>query len=405
MNILMILDGEFPPDERVEKEALTLLSEGNRVFILCLNYGNFKLSENYKGIEIIRIGINKPLRNKMQATYLILPFYRMLWKRKIESVIKEETINVIHIHDLPLADIGIRIRRKYNLKVVCDQHEFYSVWIVRTAHYNTFTGRIVRILSNWEKYERKYLALADLVITVAEPLRETYIKERGVKREKIIVLPNTPSREVFNDNNIDRSVVEKYRDNFMLFYAGHIDILRGINTIIEALPLIRETIPDFKFVLAGRFNRKYYDPIRFADELGVLDMIEYLEWIPLQKLPSYVAASKVCIFIPPNTPEMNSTIVTKVYQNIVMHKPMIVGQPELMKNLVEKNGIGLSIKESNPNDLAEKLIMLWATPELLKSFEENARLIAEDYYWEVTSAPLSDQYGKLKEELSSGIHD
>lgn len=405
MNILMILDGEFPPDERVEKEALTLISEGYRVFILCLNYGNFKPSEIYKGIEIIRIGINKPLRNKLHATYLILPFYRMLWKRKIESVINEKAINVIHIHDLPLSDIGIKLRRRYNLKVVCDQHEFYSVWIIRTAHYNTMTGRVVSFFSNWEKYERKFLPQADLVITVAEPLRDMYINGRGVKKENIIVLPNTPSREVFNDKNIDLSVIEKYRDNFMLFYAGHIDILRGINTIIDALPLLRDAIPDFKFVLAGRFNRKYYDPIRYADDLGVLDMIEYHEWIPLQKLPSYIAASKVCIFIPPNTPEMNRTIVTKVYQNIVMHKPMIVGQPELMKNLVESNRIGLSIRESDPRDLAEKLKMLRSSPELLKSFEKNASLIAGNYYWEVTSAPLSDQYSKFKERLSSRVHE
>jgi hypothetical protein len=29
MNILMILDGEFPPDERVEKEAISLIGRIN----------------------------------------------------------------------------------------------------------------------------------------------------------------------------------------------------------------------------------------------------------------------------------------------------------------------------------------------------------------------------------------
>jgi hypothetical protein len=46
MNILMILDGEFPTDDRVEKEALSLLSEGNKVYLLCLNWGKFAKSEN-----------------------------------------------------------------------------------------------------------------------------------------------------------------------------------------------------------------------------------------------------------------------------------------------------------------------------------------------------------------------
>lgn len=393
MNILMILDGEFPPDERVEKEAQSLISAGNRVFILCLNYGNFSPSENYRGIEIMRIGINRSLRNKLHATYLILPFYRMLWRRRIESQIKEKQIDVIHIHDLPLADIGTRLREKYNLKVVCDQHEFYSNWIVKTAHYNTFAGKIIRYLSNWVKYEKKYLTIADLVITVEKPLLELYVKTRNVDREKIIVLPNTPSKAVFNSDKIDPVIVNRYRNFFVLLYAGHIDILRGINTIIESLPILRKTIPNFKFVLAGKFNRVYYDPLEYSRQLGVEDMIEYHDWIPLNQLPSYIAASKACIHIPPAiSHEVNNTVASKIYQNIVMNKATIVGQAEMMKNFVEKNKIGLSIEESDPRDLANKLILLYNDHELLKTFEDNTRHIAERYYWEVTSETFLERY-------------
>ena len=34
MDILMILDSEFPPDDRVEKEALTLIMAGNNVSMI-----------------------------------------------------------------------------------------------------------------------------------------------------------------------------------------------------------------------------------------------------------------------------------------------------------------------------------------------------------------------------------
>ncbi|MCX6332926.1 MAG: glycosyltransferase family 4 protein [Bacteroidia bacterium] len=397
MNILMILDGEFPPDERVEKEALSLISAGNRLFILCLNYGRSSDSEKYRGIEIIRIRINKSLRNKMQATYLILPFYKILWKKKIKSVIREHSIGVIHIHDLPLADLGIRLRKRYRLRVVCDQHEFYSSWIVKTAHYNTLTGKIIKFLSRWDKYEKKYLPLADLVVTVESPLLELYVTTGQVARNKIVVLPNTPSRTVFNPENIDNTIIEKYKGKFVLLYAGHIDILRGINTIIESLPLIKNAIPDFKFVLAGKFNKRYYDPLKYAQELGVEDMVEYHEWIPLNQLPSYVAASCVCIHVPPSiTREVNNTIASKIYQNIVMNKPTIVGQAEMMKNFIETNRIGLSIRESDPADLAEKLKLLYSDPELVRSFENNTRLIAEKYYWEVTSIPFLEHYKEFQ---------
>jgi glycosyltransferase involved in cell wall biosynthesis len=397
MKILMILDGEFPDDERVEKEAVSLINAGNYVSILCLNYGNQTTEELYKGINIHRKRINRTLRNKLLGTYLITPFYRITWRISILKLLAKFPADIIHIHDLPLSDIGIRLGKSHGLKVVCDQHEYYSNWIVNTAHYNTFTGSIVKSLSNWKKYEKTNLRKADLVITVEEPLRKIYISEVGINPEKIIVTPNTPSLSVFNHQQIDKNIIERYRENFMIFYAGHLDILRGIDTIIESLPLLRESVPGLKFVFAGQFTDKYYNPLKYIEKLGVDDLTEYLGWKPLSILPSYIAASDVCIHVPPSISlEVNSTIATKIYQFIVMQKPIIVGEARMMREFVEDNRIGLSIKESDPKDLAEKIKLLYLNPDLRKEFSENAGKIASKYTWEQTSKSLIESYNKLK---------
>jgi len=397
MKILMILDSEFPPDERVEKEAVSLISAGNDVLILCLNYGSQANAELYKGIHIHRKRINRTLRNKLLGTYLITPFYRITWRRSILKLLAEFPADVIHIHDLPLSDIGIGLRKSYNLKVVCDQHEYYSNWIVNTAHYNTFTGAMVKSLSNWKKYEETNLRNADLVITVEEPLREIYISQVGINPEKIIATPNTPSKSVFNHLQINQDIIEKYRENFMIFYAGHLDILRGIDTIIESLPLLRDSVPGLKFVFAGQFTDKYYNPLKYIEKLGVSDMTEYLGWKPLSILPSYIAASDVCIHVPPAISlEVNNTIATKIYQFVLMHKPIIVGEARMMREFVENNRIGLSIKESDPKDLGKKIELLYSDPDLRKEFSENAGKIASKYTWEQTSKSLIESYNKLK---------
>lgn len=397
MNILMILDSEFPSDERVEKEAVSLINEGNYVSVLCLNYGSLANEELYKGIRIYRIKINRTFRNKLHATYLITPFYRIIWRRKILKLLDKFPADVLHIHDLPLSDIAITLGKSHGLKVVCDQHEYYSNWIVNTAHYNTFTGRIVKSFSNWKKYERTNLRKADLVITVEEPLKKIYLSEVGIRSENIIVLPNTPSVSIFNYTKTDQGIIDKYRDNFVIFYAGHIDILRGINTIIESLPLVRDFIPELKFVFAGRYTSKYYDPLKCIEKLGVTDLADYLGWIPMSILPSCIAASDVCIHVPPAISlEVNNSVATKIYQYILMRKPIIVGQAEMMRKLVEDNRIGMSIKESDPHDLAEKIKLLYSTPSLIKEFSENAGRIASRYIWEETSRPFIEYYKKLK---------
>ena len=393
----MILDGEFPPDDRVEKEAVSLIKAGNNVSIICLNYGMLKESEEYNGISVKRIKINKNLRNKIMATYLVLPFYRYFWKKAITEFIKCNPVDVIHIHDLPLSDIGINLKRSHNIKVVCDQHEYYSNWIINTAHYNTFTGKIVKSLSNWKAFEAKNLSKADAVITVEEPLKKIYISEVGISEDKIVVLPNTPLASVFDPARRDTRIDEKYRDKFVLFYAGHIDILRGINTIIESLPLLRDQIPNLKFVFAGQYTQKYYDPLKYIEKLGVSDLTEYLGFIPLTELPFYMAASDICIHVPPAVSlEVNSSIATKIYQYVLMNKPVIVGQAQMMKKFIEENKIGLSIKESDPQDLADKIKLLYSSPSLIAEYSVNARKIASRYCWEETSEPFLETYEKLK---------
>ena len=398
MDILMILDSEFPPDDRVEKEALTLIRAGNNVSMICLNYGNHKGHEVYMGLGIRRLSINKTLRNKIMATYLVLPFYRWFWKNAISKFIKENHVDVIHIHDLPLSDIAVRLRRTQKISVVCDQHEYYSNWIVNTAHYNTFTGKIVKSLSNWKKYEIRNLSHADIVITVEEPLKSIYISETGIKEDKIVVLPNTPLASVFDHTKRNSALAEKYRDKFVVFYAGHIDILRGLNTIIESLPLLRDRIPDLRFVFAGHYTEKYYDPLKYIDELGVTDLTEYLGFVPLEELPYLIAASNVCIHVPPAiSREVNSSIATKIYQYLLMNKPIIVGQAKMMKEFVEGNRIGVSIKDSDPCDLAAKIEMLHSSPSLIAEFTDNCRKIAHKYCWEETSLPFVECYQKLKQ--------
>ena len=179
MKILMILENEFPPDERVEKEIADLQKSGFELAIAAYTFKNKPSDEKYNGYTIYRKKI--PLWvYKSSAASLVLPFYFQFWQKFIGSILKKEDFGILHVHDLPLTRIALKLARKSGLKVVCDQHEYYSNWIVRTRHYNTFFGKIIKSLSQWDKYEKLNLRKADMVVTVSEALRDIYIQEGKV---------------------------------------------------------------------------------------------------------------------------------------------------------------------------------------------------------------------------------
>ena len=166
----MVLSSTFPTDSRVEKEAISLSENGHNVHIVSYSDGNSKKIENTQFGIVHRIEASNLLKNKLSALALILPFYFIFWKKHIKKLFNIYTYDAIHIHDLPLSKVGYYFKKKYGCKLICDQHEFYSNWIKETAHMNTLFGKLISRLSNWEDYEKKYLKLADLIITVAKPL-------------------------------------------------------------------------------------------------------------------------------------------------------------------------------------------------------------------------------------------
>jgi glycosyltransferase involved in cell wall biosynthesis len=378
----MLLAEEFPPDNRVEKEAAGLIENGFQVTISCQTLHDRPAFEEINGVKVYRLRLTR-LQYKLSAACLVIPVFFSLWRSFVSEIIKRDHVDIIHVHDLPLASVGFFFKRKYGMKLVCDQHEFYSNWIVHTAHYNTSVGKVIKWLSPWEKYERKYLNKADLVITVEEPLRSVYIEKVGVDPDKIICLQNTPSKKVFNEENIDQQIVERFKDRFVLFYAGGMDILRGIDVAIKALPQIKKEIPHVLLLLCGNI-RKPYDPLALAEKLGVSGQVHFEGWSPIEKLPSYIAASDVCFFTPPsNREEIHRTIATKIYQYLQMGRPVIVGQAKMMKEFVEKHGIGYVIDEEKPDEFAQAVIHYYRNSQAeSERIRRNCFAIKNQFIWE-----------------------
>ena len=91
MRIGMILDAVFPPDPRVENEAVSLVKAGHEVFLFCLHYGQQKQSEVINGIEVKRY-LSNTLEYKVSALAYTIPLYTFLMKRKIRQFIKENNL-------------------------------------------------------------------------------------------------------------------------------------------------------------------------------------------------------------------------------------------------------------------------------------------------------------------------
>jgi glycosyltransferase involved in cell wall biosynthesis len=390
----MVLEGVFPQDERVEKEIGSLMDAGHQVRIATYAFEKTAFSSAYDGYIIYRRRISN-IMYKLGAAILVLPFYFAFWRRYLRRIYNDWSFDAIHIHDLPLAKLGHEFKYSKKIIFVADQHEFYSNWIVKTAHYNTGIGRIVKRFSKWEKYERKYLRSADLVCTVEEPLRQLYISTREIPAGKIIVLPNTPLKTLYG-----KDAVPNDSDAFRMFYCGGLDVLRGLQIPIKALVLLKQEIPELQLVLVGKRN-KHFDPVSYGESLGVAKRIDFRGFIDYRDLPAEIDRADICFFTPPaNREEINNTIATKIYQYLARGKPVIVGSARYMKEFVEFHDVGIAVDENEPESFSAAVLKLYTNRKLFQSLSSNARNTMKSYFWETTVQPLLSFYGDMEDGIT-----
>ena len=122
MKILMLLQKDFPPDIRVEKEANTLIRAGHEVHLFCKN--NHKQDE-----EIVQNIFVKRVKSRFRIQWFTkiinYPiFFNPFWIFQAKKIIHQENIDVIHAHDLPMAPLALLVRGK-KIRIIYDMHENY----------------------------------------------------------------------------------------------------------------------------------------------------------------------------------------------------------------------------------------------------------------------------------------
>ena len=186
----MILDDVFPPDPRVENEAITLINGGYEVFLFCLHNGNQKTNELINGIKIRRYKFSK-LTYKLSALSYDLPFYKMIMRPKINHFIKKNNIDFLHIHDIRIAETVFQVNKKYKLKVVLDLHDNIPENMRFYPHLRKFPGKYIISPKKWKIKESEFIIKADKIITVSPNFAKDIIEENNIEKEKMILVPNT----------------------------------------------------------------------------------------------------------------------------------------------------------------------------------------------------------------------
>lgn len=396
MRIGMILDKSFPPDPRVENEAISLIENGHQVFLFCLKYSNESNNQVISEIQVKRYKSNK-LIYKLSALAYTFPFYRKIMSKKIVHFLSENKIEAIHIHDMRIAGAVFKANEKLNLPIVLDLHDNIPEIMKLYPHLQKFPGKQLISPKKWKQKEESFIRKASKIITVSQEFIDEVVERTQISRDKIILVPNTVHQSFYKKAIIDESIVNKYKSDFVILYLGDTGLRRGLQTAIESLLILKEEITNVKLVIVGKNTTDTVLKKQVTD-LKLEDYIDFQGWRDVKLFPSYILASSICISPLLRNIQHDVAYANKLFQYMSFKKPVLVSNAIAQKNLINKTNSGLVHVEKDPRDFANKVLQLFANKDERDTLGENGkRFVEEEFCWEKTSEKLIDLYAKLSE--------
>lgn len=403
LRIGMLLDQDFPPDSRVENEAISLIEAGFDVFLFSLAYKKGAGAEECNGIQVKRYAAGKWIYKNSALAY-DLPFYHRSVQPLVRDFITTNDIKTLHVHDMVLAKAVFAANREFGLPLTLDLHENRPVIMQFYPHLKRFPGKYLINLERWKRAQNELMRKADKVVLVTEEARDEAVRSAGIAPEKVVVVPNTIHPDIFLNYPIGKSIADRFKGSFNMVYVGDTGLRRGTLDLVEAFAIVKKRVPDARLILVGRSTEDEALKRRAA-ELGVSEFVSFEGWQDVSLFPSYISVATVCVSPIHRNLHHDTTFANKMFQYMAMGKPLVVSDCPPQVRVVEEAGCGLVHRGGDADDLARQIIRIHKEPGLaFEMGEKGKEAVLKKYNWKISASELTGYYrqlaGKLKDEES-----
>ena len=369
-SILIIRSNPIAPDPRVEKIAYALAEAGYTVRALGWDRsGDFKTQENRGGYQVERIHSQASNRHGVGNLPQLFGWQVRLtgWLLK-----HHREFQIIHACDFDTLLPALWCKRRYHQQVVYDIFDFYADMLRATPRW--LVGLIRRA-------ELKAIEAADAVI-LADQARMEQI--RGSHPRRVTVIYNSPA-----DGIVERIPASTQAGALRIAYFGNLQRERGL---FELLAVMAKH-PDWRLDLGGFGSEEAQVRQQAAQMPNVIwhGLVAYPEVLRLS-----AAADTLLATYSPAVPNNRYSSPNKVFEAMLLGRPVVVARGTNADRLVEETQGGLVVEYGSVESLEQALTRLAADPAYREELGQNGRRAYEaNYSWARMRRRLEDLYASL----------
>lgn len=265
---------------------------------------------------------------------------------------------------------GLLKRRGVIEKMVYDDCDYFP------AHLDA-AGRLSAAALTWK--ERCAATQADGVISVSTPLAALR-RQQGVKN--VIVVPNG----VVLENLVEARRKEPHPPT--LLYIGMLSEAWGVDLMLEALPLVRQAIPDVRFVIVG--DGDFREALEAqARALGLDNAVSFCGRQPHDQLVTYIRQADVGVALYKPREFIHYASPMKIREYMAAGLPVITTRIGQGEEVIRESSAG-ELVERTPDAIAAAAIKLLRDADLRQRYAENAVHYTQNADWNSVLEPVLD---------------
>jgi D-inositol-3-phosphate glycosyltransferase len=227
-------------------------------------------------------------------------------------------------------------------------------------------------------------------------MRKVRVISPGVDLERFTPIPQAIAKERVGIPPNDKNII----------FAGRIEPLKGIDTLLQAMALIQQRYPEaVKGVCVAIIGGDPWaetpdeEMTRLQDlrrELGITDIVTFLGAKDQEILPNYYAAAEMVIM-----PSHYESFGMVALEAMAMGTPVIASEVGGLAFLVRDDENGFHVPSRDPEALAERIYCLLTDETCRDRLGHQARYYALQYDWEIIVGRMRRVYEEVVEKVAA----
>lgn len=261
------------------------------------------------------------------------------------------------------------LRRK---PVVYDTHEYY----LGMPELDDRPG----VKKVWERIEAFVFPKLHYIYTICDSFRDLYYKDYG---KRLGVVRNVPYLKAAGiDVPLPKDLEEKLpKDKFFLLFQGAgINPERGVEELVQAMPLLDPA--RFHLVIIGG-GENWQKIVQMVGDNGLGDRITLIPKIPFEQLRSVTRRAHLGLSLDkPNNINHIYGLPNKIFDYLHSGVPVLVSRLVELEKIVDTYDVGDFIDSHEPVHIAGKILAISSDPARLERWKNNTVRVREELNWE-----------------------